>query len=241
MALTAKQAIAHIEHTLYGARSGVDPMDVVNTAGKLLYSMRPWNFRKKGPATLTLTASQSYIELPANFGELDYIQATEALTNRVFRVTLGELLEYRLLSQGSPRDFWVAVAFEIPSGGTRIAPRLEVYPTPETTQAGAFTYLYKSQWVDVSDDDADLTGVPEGPFEPLYLRLCRQVARSYEDEDVVGYTDALGSILSSMEYRASVSIDVQRQGSYGILANGVGRRGPYLRSSYWDNPVNAPS
>lgn len=244
MALTAKQAIQHIEHALAG-RPEIDPIDIVNGAGKLLYQMRNWSFRQRGPATLNFVASQSYIELPANFGTFTYIQMTDALTRRVRQVTLPELQEYRLIlpSPDSARDFWVAVAFEVPTApATRIAPRLEIHPTPSSNETGALTYLYKARWVDVSDDDADLPGVPE-MAELLYLRACRQLAKSYEDEDTEGYTDLLGSLRMSEEYRGAVKDDVNVHNSYGTLRNGIGsmdwmdRRG----TSFWDRPVNAPS
>lgn len=240
MALTAKQAIAHIEHTLYDASSDIPAIQVVNTAGKLFYEMRNWNFRSKGPATLNFTASQSYIELPADFGTLTYIESTDALTSRVFLGTLAEVQEYRLASLGSPRDFWVAVSFVTPSGGSRIAPRLEIYPTPSANQTAAITYLYRSRWVDVTDDDADLSGVPDGAAEALYLRLVRQVARSYEDEDVQDYRDTL-EVRGSLEYQTAVKEDINRQGSYGTLRNGIGHMGRRRIGSYWDRVVNAPS
>lgn len=242
MAITAKQAIRHVEHTLYTSGSGIDPIEVVNTAGKLLYSMRSWNFRNKGPATLSLTAAQSYIELPANFGELTEIFRTDR-GHFVFRTTLSEVMTYRLQLQGEPSDFWVAVSFEIPAAGLQLNPRLELYPTPEATVANAFTYLYRTRWVDVTDDDGVLTGVPE-TVEPLFLRMCRQVARSYEDEDVQDYTQALLSLRESLEYLAAVHGDVNTQGSFGPLRNGVGMTDSYGArrfGSFWDRPLNAPS
>lgn len=241
MALTAKQAIAHIEQTL-AASPSIDPIDIVNGAGKLLYQMRQWNFRSKGPQVLTLTSGVAFVPLPADFGTLTWIDFTDALTQRVLPLsTLAELVSYRTANQGQIRDLFVAVSFEIPSGGSRIAPRLELYPTPSSTVAGALTYLYRSRWVDVEDDDANLPGVPE-LAELLYLRIARQLARSYEDEDVVDYNTALLSVRQSEEYQGAVRDDVSTQGSYGTLRKGIAysdsNRG---RGSFWDRPVNAPS
>jgi hypothetical protein len=69
----------------------------------------------------------------------------------------------------------------------------------------------------------------------------RQLARSYEDEDTESYTDLLGSLRQSEEYRGAVKDDVSVHGSYGVLNNGIGFRDRRRMNTFWDRPVNAPS
>jgi len=238
MTITAKQAIRHIRSSLSGDPD-IDGIELVNTAGKLMYGLRSWNFRQRGPVTAGFTASQAFVELPANFGEMTSIRMTNGLTTNIHQATMDELVGYRVESIGNPRDFWYAVSFEnLAVGGTRIVPRLELYPTPSTTDATALTYAYRARWVEATSDDEILAGVPE-LAEPLYIRMCRQLARSYDDEDVVAYTESLGSIRASEEFRSAIQQDVNLRKSYGTLLNGIAQVD--VDAGFWDRQVGAPS
>lgn len=50
--------------------SDLDQDEIINLAGRLFFSSHPWNFRYRPPIKTQLTADQSYIELPEDFGEL---------------------------------------------------------------------------------------------------------------------------------------------------------------------------
>lgn len=200
-------------------------MAIVNTAGRHLLSMYPWSFVGKASATLDVTANQSYIALPVDFGNLDSINATNSLYRRIRMTSVGEILGLRtsLVSVGA----WTYVGAISWASATQ--PRLEIWPTPSETQLAAITIFYKARWVDLTSDTATVL-VPTH-LEPLLIQLVRAFARGYEMEDQATLGARLAEIEQGPIMAAAARFDASQQYNLGPMR---GSAVPYeVQESTW--------
>jgi hypothetical protein len=218
MALTVLDAQGHIEHALGGPLVGISNRRVLDEAGRNLYGLADWNFLKRPSTTLDFTASQSYITLPDEFGEIVTIEYTSGSSNRVMQTTLSEIARYRSVLAAIPGYIlFVAINYELDSNDVPV-PRLEIHPTPQTTTStGVLTMMYRAGWQDLANSDQTFIPVPPW-MESLYIQVVRATAWGYQNEDMGA---RLAQVMQSPIWTAAIQYDRKLQWSHGPLKNGA--------------------
>ncbi len=218
MVLTIQDALGHIEDALGGPLVNLDPHDVLNEAGRVLLSLREWNWAKRPPTGLAFVAAQTWIALPADFGSIVSLTPANGLARAVQQTTSLEVQRYRsLLSMVPSYVYFVAVA-HAPEAVTGIPkPRLEVYPTPGANEAGALQLVYRARWVDLSEDQDDLVPVPDW-IESLYVQLVRATAWGYLENDMGMH---LAKVINNPLWNAAGLRDSAQQHEHGALSGGA--------------------
>lgn len=148
--------------------------EIVNTAGEHLFSHQ-WKFRETY-SNLTTVAAQSYLSLPADFGEL----ITAWLDNASIRICTPADVEAARLNQVSDSVTWSYVRTIVPTNSTAQSSRLELYPTP--VSALTLKVLYRTAWQGVSSStsDTEVIQIPKH-VEATMIAYVRAVAEAYED------------------------------------------------------------
>lgn len=217
MAITGSTALRYIKHVLGDTTPSAElgAMSVLNQAGSWFYDTYDWRFKIRPPATCDITASQSYITLPTDFGEMvGQPHATSPNGFYVRMTTMADIARLRRVSQPSGFGFYAAIAYTATSGTTPPTPRLEIWPTQSTTTAGGLTLNYKACWAPVSDDDTTLS-VPVYA-EGLFLMVARAFAQGYEDHEVEAHESRLARIREGIVWRACELRDSGEQTEYGL-------------------------
>lgn len=220
MPLTLLQLQEHVEAVVGAstdARLSVN--QIINEAGRLLFNMHPWTWRRRPPARLSLVADQSYVALPSDFGFGELIEVTLIDTTGfdINVVTLSDIEKLRSWTVTDTTHFYyVAVAFPTQSATTS-APgtaRLEIYPTPATNQSNVIGCVYRAGWVELSA----ATAVPNIPtaFDHLLLRLVRAMAVYYKTENY----DGVEKILTSQSVAHMKMADARTQADLGRMQGG---------------------
>jgi hypothetical protein len=226
MTLTAARAIQHIEHALAG-KSGLDALDMANQAGRYVVGMRNWNWLRGASATVGVTSGQTYASLPSDLKRVDAIEQTNSLLGTVEWVSLADLLKYR--QSGLPSgtfSYWAAVTWGrqlYTTAGTekpgRPSPRIELYPTPTTTNSTAFTVFYSRGWIDFVEDNDEAT-IPTF-LESLYLAACRAFALGYEEESTADVNQRLALLARGPLWDVAMREDLATQPHLGMLRGGM--------------------
>lgn len=237
MSLTIFEADRHIAHALGGNLVGIDQRRILDEAGRKLLSLRGWNWARRPSTTLTLTSAQSYITLPVDFGSIVAIEYTSTSWNRVRQVTIPDIARMRSESWPSSDGIYVAPTFSVDSDGIP-SPRLEVYPTPTATSAGALTLNYSIRWPDMSVADENFIPVPDW-MESVYIQLVRATAWGYQDDTM---SDRVARVVSGPEWFAAVRMDESLQPMFGPLRGGMtSRDADWYGMDYLRTAAAAPS
>ncbi|MGD9631420.1 MAG: hypothetical protein AB7V18_19445 [Pyrinomonadaceae bacterium] len=191
---------ASVVHAL-GANpaTGVDKGEVVNDALKYLSSLHPWRWRRGGPVSLSLTANQNYVELPADFGEEIVFTYPASFALQMIRTTVEQIERMRAWPIVASFGFSYYYAINpgqteeeltVRSGGTvdPSDPTLglslsvaELYPTPTTDVTDALQLVYLRDTPRLEAED-DIPAIPEWMDYALDL-LCRGFAMTLEDDN----------------------------------------------------------
>ncbi len=220
-------------------------LDLANRAGTILFNMYTWDFTLR-IATIDKTAAQSYLELPPDFEEIESIQATDTLTNSMHLTSLEDLLYRKTFTlDQSNFNFYGALTYADSSdseGGPPVA-QIDIHPTPQDTEAGAFTVAYRRRWPKLVEDN-DQIGVPEFA-EELYIQICREVAKGYEGDRMDGsaltLADRISKIKNSWLFEDAKAKDSRAQSDYGPIINGHIDSGRTLRDWGINTTVGGPS
>lgn len=240
MTMTLTQCGTYITLALGGGAlpSGLTNAGLVNQAGRWLTQAHQWQWLARPLASLTLVASQSYVELPADFGELiatpEYLNAVGVNANgsAVELTTLDTILSAREqdTTETPPESqFYAAVVYEeselassASSGAVvddALVARLEIWPTP--SDAGSFKIAYRAAWSAVASS-GDVIVIPNF-MEPLFIEVLRAFARGAvrEDDDMGTLSDRLQKIVGGAVWAAATRRDATAQPHYGPLAGGA--------------------
>lgn len=155
-------------------------------------------------------------QLPDDFRSIIKIKRTDGLIYGVELVTLGELLDARTTQLDVATEWNYLAAIDY--AGTPPVPILELWPTPGTNQAGAFTVMYKKGWSRVINDDA-LLDFPEF-IDAIYIQIVRAMAAGYEVEGNISREAALAAISAGAEVHAAKERDASLQWSRGRIRGG---------------------
>jgi hypothetical protein len=223
MPKTAADYIADMKHALGGdPDSRLNLYAVLNEAIEYLFNCHAWKWRKRPPVNLSFTATQEYITLPADFGEIVSIEVKSNFMRNVEQTSVSHIMFMRsAINQNNP-SLAVYVALSWPTQTTTTAapanPRLEIYPTPATTEANVLSIQYRAGAIRIATDAS--TTVPNIPpkLERALSLLCRAYVLHYEEEtETISYDDF------NREIGPHKEADGRTQGYMGQIMNGAAR------------------
>lgn len=223
--MLASDAISHIQHTLAstladdlpGASADARAINVLNEAGRWMCGMHRWRWLDERTATLGVTASQNYIDLPLDFGRLIYAAFTDTPNRVLLQVSLGEILDARLRETGQSQGHRVAVSWKTDTNQRK--PLLELDYTPGSTDADAITMVYTGWWEDLAATGDTVQLPVDGWMDLLYIQICRAFARGWEEEDSGLVDQRLALIATGPVFKAAVDHDGMIQFTRGQMRN----------------------
>jgi hypothetical protein len=213
---------AHARHD-GSVPSTLDQDEIVNAAGRLFFSLHPWNFRYRPPVDLDLTEDQAYIELPFDFGEIVAYQ-----TDNNYGLTLTtaqELANHRTASVTVAQNYYWGTIVH-PAQESRDVPppppRLEIWPEPSSTNEDAVQLWYRAAWGELYSTD-DVANVPRYAHLAL-IQTVRGVAAGMTEnllEPAGGIEGYLNNVLGGKVWEAAVTTDGLQQPDYGPMTGGA--------------------
>jgi len=159
MTLTYGQLRSHVQLAVGGDPSTAPGMttdervaQIINHAGEHLFA-RGWRFRERTSGTITTVASQPWVGLPSDCGEVLVVEPSNTWSSSFSFVDPASF--QRIASAGvDPELSYVAtLVFHNVTDG--VEPRLDLYPTPAA--ATELSVRYRAMWVELSGDDVDGT------------------------------------------------------------------------------------
>jgi hypothetical protein len=199
--------------------------EVVNDAGRYMFSMEEWPFNKRVPTDLAFTADDAFIALPADFGKIISIEVPSNLQNRVQLTSPGYIEYLRGSDLQDPYNYHVAIVYPTQTAqtGSQGVPRLELWPTPGTADTTALRLVYEAKWTTLTA----VTHVPNIPLEaePLYLQIVLAFARSL-DNPSLNLTELLGTINAGTMFRNLSRTYGMAQRSLGLSEGGIVNNAP---------------
>jgi hypothetical protein len=212
--------------------------EIVNQAGQYLFS-KAWRFRERTGRPVSLVASQDWANLPGDAEEIISLVTKAGLGWRVELTSPEQIELFRNSMAPALLDSVYYAALSRPwaqadnvtpivAGAGLPAPRLEIYPTPQTTTDDAIILRYRAGWNAVSGETDAITPdayiVPVPPYvEALLIAYARAFAVSYEDE---GLAARLIEIDNGPIWNAAAIKDGIAQRDIGRLT--ASRSGPYV-------------
>jgi hypothetical protein len=187
MTLTNKQLKGYVQLAVGGDPSTTPSItadervaQIINHAGEHLYT-RAWRFRERTAKDLGTTASQSYITLPSDVGEIITVEPVNSWSNSLSFVDPATF--ERVSNEGVSPELSYLVTLVYKDNN----PTLDIYPTPAATDADAFQIRYRARWVELtiptganSVDDTTAVGVATY-VEGLLIEYVRAIAEGGED------------------------------------------------------------
>lgn len=231
MAITGTDADRIVQHALGGtpidrAASTGSSIQLANDAGRWMLGARSWRWAAGARATLDLTASQSYITLPADFQEfIGTPYKSDGLIGGFEWVSLPTLVQLAIEAPTANGSyFFGALTWDQSGAGAPVA-RVELHPTPDTTQADALTCFYRRGWTDFAAIDATAAKIPAW-MEGVYVAALEAFARGWEDGTARDNNPGIRQrylldVVTGPEWMAAVRQDALGQPSYGTIKNGV--------------------
>lgn len=198
-------------------------IDTFNDAGRALVNAHPWRWRVSPPVTLPILAGESWVRLPADFGQVQEVYVPGNQVVRVVQTTLGELARLRGWQDFEPGLIWISFEgsdrqhYDSQNQPHR---RAEIHPV-QSADRDDVKIVYLRTWVDMTE--LDLNKVPEIPagWERALSLFARAFAVStenqtdpYEMQELFGPTGEIARLIAE---------DAGRQTNMGRPAHSVAR------------------
>lgn len=230
--LTVADYIARMMHASKGAGTtdGVIMLDLLNEALTDLFNFHDWSWRKRPDTTLSFVADQSYVALPADFGEgeLFSVHSNSSATLGVVKVSLAELAAMRSVGTWASSNYYVALAYPIQASAS-VAPgaaRLEIWPTPTDSTADAIRVTYKAGPIELGKN-SDVPNIPRS-FQAALSSLARGKVREYERGDFSETNAGIARLQKLVENDGLREADVGRiTGGAATLGRTISGMRPY--------------
>lgn len=127
-------------------------IDAANEAGWWLAAARQWNYLRRNPYDLDLTADQSYILLPSDFSAVLSIAANQlAHSLRMESIEVVADFRHGLSTGGYGGYIGAVVTPTVALTGPNPEKRIEIYPTPGATLANAWRLVYRAGFTEVAN------------------------------------------------------------------------------------------
>lgn len=141
--------------------SSIDPWQILNRAGRAIYTRFPWPWRAQGPEDLATVADQQYVELPTDFARPLKVTIANGGGWNIETVSMDRIMDLRQSAASfSGSAGLVRVSFipydTQPSGKALPKPRMEIYPTPTTNGEPTFSLRYERKWKELSTSDPNI-------------------------------------------------------------------------------------
>lgn len=217
MVLTVQECLDHANHVNGGPLVGINMRRVIDDAGKKMLSLRPWAWMVRPPVLLGTVAAQNFVTLPTDFGSIVTIEYTQGISASTVQSTFTVIDKYRSVLNIAPGYLmYLAVMWNPDTNGVPV-PRLDITPTPQTTDANALTLRYRPRWVELATSDQTYVSVPDW-IEPVFIQLVRATARGYQTNTMDAQIKA---VCESYEWLAAVKQDEIAQYVHGELCGGA--------------------
>ena len=168
-------AQSQVEHALGGAPdSRISSSDIVNAALAYLTGLHEWTWRKT-LTTLSLTADENYIDLPADFETLIGLLPAPHAAAPTLKLALdrGRGPATGRRRRRRARSTWRCMAAGPQAAATDVPTRrLLLGITPDADEADCLVLLYRKMLPTLAND-TDVPAVPYGLFELLRVPLPR--------------------------------------------------------------------
>jgi len=246
MAITTTDATRIINHALGGdpqQREGTtySAVELANDAGRWMLNAHAWNWCSGARATLSTVAAQPYITLPSDF--LSWIgepYRSDGQTGGFEWVSLQTLAQLAVEAPTLTGDYLYAALTWDQSGAGAPDARLELYPTPATSEADVLTGFYRRGWTPYVGGVVSSAKIPVW-MEGVYIAALEAYARGWEDgiEHPAARQQYLAHVMAGPEWMSAVRIDATAQPHVGVIKNGV--LSP--RQRYWSrvSGLDAPA
>lgn len=205
--------------------SELDQDDIINEVGQAFYGAERWNFRMRPPVTLGVIAGESYIDLPIDFGEPVSVQMSNTLNYGVTLTSIHEIQNLRSTTVTVTSNYyWAAMVQPRQRSRTEAPPppRLELWPTPGSTDADILTIVYRARWTPLynTDDVADVPDFAHGAFLMFLRRYVGGLSERLLDPKG-GLEVMIDNLKKSTVWRDAVNADGLWQNNYGPIMNGA--------------------
>ena len=163
------------------------------------------------------TLIASTIELPADFGGIKRISATNSLVNDIEMVEHDQILALRTnrVEVTSSWSYRGAITYV----GSPPRPVIDLYPSLVEESIDLFRLFYKKGWGRLRNGSS-IVDIPDF-CNPLYLQLVRAFALGYEDEDQGDLDQRLARVMVGPTFEAAKRFDRMVQPSYGHMRGGA--------------------
>lgn len=220
--------------------TGLTTLEILNDALRELFTFSDWSWRRRPPATLNLVASQSYVSLPSDFGELETVHSPCNPTISVTKVGLDDIARMRggVIQNNISRFVAVAWPTQTTTTARPAQARLEIWPTPTVSVTGGIRIVYKAGAIDLVNS-TDTPNIPK-EFESALLMLARGKLMFHElGGDLTEYNVGLAALERLKEYDGMQERDAGAitGGAVADLASGPGDWRPFSSDSL-PNHVN---
>ncbi len=221
MPIPVQQCLQHLKHTLGGGLpDDLDPLAIINEAGRTLVTLHPWKWLYRPPVSLAQVTGQEWMDLPTDFGSIVSLEFTLGLTRFIVQTTPAQIQEYRSNLITVPAyTLYTTVLYTVDPTTGASTPRLEIFPTPSQDDADACRLVYQATWVDIVDSDTVVAITPDW-MDPIFIQLIRATGRGFFNEDQGTMSRRLQDVLSSPLWRAAIERDSDTQPEFGQLRHG---------------------
>jgi len=193
---------------------------IVNTAGRTLYQLASWSFRKRTPITLSFTSGENEIELPLDMGPVisTRLQGLTKDFTYVSEEKLAQLEDDDYLPVGFT---WFGCILR-PHPASLLspfpAPVLRVYPTPSSDLADQLQIYYRADWPELTDDD-HYAQIP--PYcEGLLITIVQMFSNGWIEDFSERAQDYLSKLLEHPQFQLARKEDII-QHRLGVIRGGA--------------------
>lgn len=204
------------------------------------YSNNTWGFKSHG--TDQAANAAELVDLINSIGELTFYAELDTTVVGRFNIYAEHIGEPDADYLSGTSDVgWLDVQSTVPgrAGGAPM-PRLEIWPTPNTSERDIFLVHYRAGWAQVRSDN-DVINIPTW-MESLYLAIVRAFALGYERDAEADVNQRLFPLRQGALFRAARERDGMTQPYYGLMENGAARYQHGVNSLMWNyNSVGGPN
>ncbi len=216
MTLTVSTVSDYVQRRLDGEPS-VPLMTLCNQAGDYLVNAHPWGWLVRKPATLRITADQTRIALPDDFGRAIGEPKPVESTSFMFRWGTADKVAAER-AYGSPSVFTGYISWSQGVTGN-LTPYIELSYAPTVSESSTFMLAYYARWQDVTTDTETLQ-IPSF-MEPLYLQTVLAFAQGYDEHDVGSLDERLAALMQGPLMLTAKRRDGSMQPSIGMMQGGA--------------------
>lgn len=217
MAITLALLQDHVAAVVGEDRMGglVDMNQIINEAGRHLYSMHEWRWKMGATATANFVQDQSYAALPSDFGQMIDVEVDNTLESTVQLTSMSEIEYLRSSTTSDPFQYYAAVSYPSQANTTSSPTvRLELWPTPGAAKTDALKYVYNRGWTELSAN-ASVSDIPLD-YESLLIRLIRAFSMDYK----MNVNQAVEALENSKYLNTLKQRDGMTQPTYGAMTGG---------------------